>query len=141
MDFKKFLMGGIIGGIVNFLLGWLIYGILLMETMHKHATHSPGVFREEEKMIWWSLVLGNFALGFMITYVLMKGNIKSFGGGATTGFVVGLLTCLGLDTIMYAQMKVIGLTFIGIDVAVAAVITGIVGGIVGWFLGRGEKAS
>lgn len=141
MDFKKFLLGGIIGGVVNFLLGWLVYGILLMDTMHKHSTHMPGVFRTEDNMIWWSLVLGNFALGFMITYVLMKGNIKTVSGGATTGFVVGFLTSLGLDCIMYAQLNIFGRAMIGIDVAASALITAVVGAVVGWYLGRGEKAS
>ena len=141
MDFRKLFFGGIIGGIVNFLLGWLVYGILLMEIMRKHSTHRPSVFRTEEEMIWWSLILGNIAIGFMIAYVILKANIKTAGAGAVTGFVLGMLTSLGIDCIMYAQMKVFGRAVIAMDVVAAAIITAIVGAILGWYFGRGEKAT
>ena len=36
MNLKKLLLGGIAGGIVFFLLGWLIYGKLLMGFMTAH---------------------------------------------------------------------------------------------------------
>ena len=142
MDFKKFLLGGIIGGIVNLLLGWLVWGILLMDFMRTHSTHNvPSVFRNKEEMVWWAIVAGNFAFGFLIAYVLLKGNIKTVSGGASTGFMLGLLSCAGFDLIMYAQMTSFGRAAIGVDIAAAAVVTAIVGAVVGWFLGRGEKAS
>jgi hypothetical protein len=31
MNVKNFIIGGIVGGIVNFLLGWIIYGMLLKD--------------------------------------------------------------------------------------------------------------
>ena len=141
MDFKKFLMGGIIGGVVNFLLGWLVWGVLLMDLMRKHSTHMPGVFRGKEDMVWWAIIAGNIAFGFLVVYVLLKGNIKTAGGGASAGFMLGLLSCAGFDLIMYAQMTTFGRAAMAIDVVAAAIVTAVVGAVVGWFLGRGETAS
>ena len=142
MDSKKFLIGGIIGGIANFLLGWLVWGILLMNFMRTHSNPTAAViFRSETDIAWGALIVGNFSLGFMITYILMKANIKTATAAAATGFIVALLTSLGIDCIMYAQMKIYGTTAMAVDVLAAAVVTGIVAAVVGWFLGRGEKAS
>ena len=33
MDTKKFVLAGLIGGVAYFFLGWLVYGILLMDLM------------------------------------------------------------------------------------------------------------
>jgi len=141
MDIKKFLIGGIIGGVVNFLLGWLVWGILLMDIMRKHSTHMPGVFRNKEDMVWWAIIAGNIAFGLLVAYVLLKGNIKTAGAGASAGFILGLLSCAGFDLVMYAQMTTFGRAALAIDVVAAAIVTAIVGAVVGWFLGRGETAS
>jgi len=141
MDSKKFLLGGIIGSIVNFFLGWLVWGMLLGKIMRDYSTHTPGVFRSPETMIWWALVVGNIGFGFLIAYVLSKANISTAASGAVTGAVVGLLVVIGIDFIMYAQMKVFGLKVIAIDAASSLVVNAIVGAVVGWFLGRGSKTS
>ena len=101
----------------------------------------PGVFRNKEDMVWWAIIAGNIAFGLLVAYVLLKGNIKTVGGGASAGFILGLLTCAGFDLVMYAQMTTFGRAAMAIDVVAAAIVTAIVGAVVGWFLGRGETAS
>lgn len=142
MDLKKLFVGGIIGGIANFFLGWLIWGILLMKFMRDHSNPTASViFRTEADMVWWSLIVGNIALGFLVTYVLMKSSVKTAGTGAATGFVLGLLIAGAVNGIQYAQMKVYGITALAVDVLAAAVVSCVAGAVVGWFLGRGTTAS
>lgn len=139
MNTNKFLVGGIIGGIANFLLGWLVWGMLLMNFMTENSNQASGVFRKEEDMVWWALIVGNLAIGFLISYVLAKGNVNSVSGGAMTGGVVGLLTSVGIDCMMYAQMDLFHKKAMAVDVVATVVVAAIVGAIIGWFNGRGAK--
>ena len=75
MDIKKWVIGGITGGILYFLLGWLIYGMLLMDFMNNHSGSAGNVSRTEPDMLY--LAIGNLAMGFMLAYVFVKGNISS----------------------------------------------------------------
>ncbi|MGE0590592.1 MAG: hypothetical protein AB7O48_18570, partial [Cyclobacteriaceae bacterium] len=59
MDAKKRIMATLAGFVVFFLLGWLIYGMLMMDFYMSNAGTATGVQREETDMIWWALVLGN----------------------------------------------------------------------------------
>ena len=138
MNSQKFVVGGIAGGIVNFLLGWLIYGMLLKDLMASSV--ASGTMRADSDMIWWALIVGNLAMGFLLAYVIGKGGVASAGKGAATGFVVGLLVCLGYDLIMYATSTVMtSLKGVAADVAGTAVMFAISGAVVGWVLGMSKK--
>jgi len=143
MNTNKFLVGGIIGGIANFLLGWLVWGTLLMSFMQGHTT-TPGkaVMRTDETMIWWALIGANLLLGFLISYILNKAGAMSAGAGAAIGAVVGLLMSASIDFFNYAFMDLSdSMITIVVDVLASIVVTAIVGAIIGWFNGRGVKAA
>jgi len=142
MDSKKFIIGGLLGGVAHFFLGWVVWGMLIMGFMHNHSNPTAAIiFRNENEMKWWAMIVGNLTVGFLICYVLTKANIKNAAGGAFTGAVVGMLHSLATGLIVYAQMMIFGLPAIAADVVASAVVLGIVGGIVGWYLGRGDKGS
>lgn len=137
MNTSKFIVGGIIGGVLYFLLGWLIYGILLMDFMTQHATSAAaGVMRPETEWPWWAMILGNMGLGFLTSYVITKANVTGAGAGATTGAVVMFLVSLSYDFIIYAQMNLYDITSAAVDIVSSAVIGAIVGAVVGWWNGR-----
>ena len=136
---NKVLVGGLIGGVVFFLLGWLTYGMALRTMMAENTM--PGINRAEEEMGWVLLLLGHFAVGFMLAYVLNKANVYSFGSGATMGAVMGFLTVMGFDFIMYATtVYYTTMTTVFIDIIVATVIIAITAGVIGWWYGRGRPA-
>ena len=138
MNSQKFIVGGIAGGIVNFILGWLVYGMLLRDFMASNA--SSGIMRADSDMIWWALIVGNLCVGFLLAYVIGKGGAASAAKGAAVGFVVGLLVSLGYDLIMYATSTVMtSLKGVAADVAGSAVISAITGAVVGWVLGMSKK--
>jgi predicted CDP-diglyceride synthetase/phosphatidate cytidylyltransferase len=136
MNSKKFLIGGIAGGIAFFLLGWLVWGMLLMDFMKSHSNSSSGVFRTEADMVWWALVAGNLAMGFLLSYVLSKASINTAAGGISTGAVIGLLMSASIDCMMYAQVNLFDTTSMIADIGASTVVTGIVGGIIGWINGK-----
>ncbi len=136
MNSKKFLIGGIAGGIAFFLLGWLVWGMLLMDFMKSHSNSSSGVFRTEGDMVWWALVVGNLAMGFLVSYVLSKASINTAAGGISTGAVIGLLMSASIDCMMYAQINLFDTTSMIADIGASTVVTGIAGGIIGWINGK-----
>lgn len=137
MNTGKFIIGGVIGGVVSFFLGWLIYGMLLMDFMMQHTTTAgAGVMRGETGMIWWSLVLATLANGFILSYVLSKANVTSAAAGATTAAITGFLIAVGIDFGLYAQMNMFDITSAVVDIIASTVISAIVGAVIGWYLGR-----
>ena len=143
MNTNKFPIGGIIGGIANFLLGWLVWGTLLMNFMKEHTTEAGiAVMRADEDVIWWALIAANLLLGFLISYILNKAGVKSASIGAATGAVVGLLMSAAINLFNYAFMNLSdGATTMVVDMIASTVVTAIVGAIIGWFNGRGVKAA
>ena len=139
MNSQKFILGGIVGGVVFFLLGWLIYGMLLKDYMATNMS-APGTMRADADMIWWALILGQFAGGFLMAYVIAKANATSAGAGAGVGFIVGLLVCLSYDLTMYAvSTTIVSLKGVAIDAAISAVMSAIVGAVVAWVMAMGKK--
>lgn len=141
MNTNKFLVGGVIGAVTNFLLGWLIYGMLLMNFMQAHSNNSAGAFRAEADMVWWAMIAGNLAMGFLFSYILNKSNVSSAATGAATGAMAGFLMSLAYDLMMYAQINLWDTTVMAVDIAVSTVISAIVGAAIGAYLGMGKKAA
>jgi hypothetical protein len=134
MNSQKFIVGGIVGGILYFLLGYVFYGLLL-----KSFFDSNGMAVNMDNVKWWAMIVGNLAGGFLLAYILTKGNVSTAAGGAGTGFVVGLLMSLSFDLVMFGIGKGMELKGVAADVAVAAVMTAVIGAVVGWVLGMSKK--
>jgi hypothetical protein len=138
MNSQKFIVGGIAGGIVNFLLGYLIYGMLLKDFMASNT--QSGIMRADSDLVWWALVVGNLAFGFLLAYVIGKSSTVSAGQGAGIGFILGLLICLGYDLITYATTTMVSsLKVVAADVAATAVMSAVAGAVVGWVIGMSKK--
>lgn len=139
MDIKKLLMGGIAGGVLFFLLGWLIYGMLLMNFMNTHPGTAGNIARAEPDFLY--LIIGNLAMGFLMAYIFIKANVKSLGSGLVTAAIIGLLMAVGYDCMIYATSTVISKTGMAVDVAASTVMSAIVGAVVGAIMGMGKKTA
>ncbi len=137
MNTNKILLAGLIGGVASFLLGWLVWGVVLMGFMKENAGSATGVMRADNEMIWWALILGNLAGGLLLAMIYGRwGSISTFVTGAKAGAVIGLLIGISYDMIMYATSNIMTMNGALVDIVANAVVTGLVGGVVGWFLGR-----
>jgi uncharacterized membrane protein len=141
MNTNKFLIGGIIGGIVMFLLGWLVWGMLLTDFMQANAGTATGVMRPNDQMIFWAAILGNLCTGFAMSYVLIKAGVANAAGGAAIGAVVGLLFGASRDLVIYAVSNISNLQATLVNICAGTAVTAIVGAAVGWYLGMGRKVA
>jgi len=136
---NKFLLGGLIGGIASFILGYLIYGLALQSMME--AETMAGLSKPMEEFNWAFLILGNLPWGFLYAYILTKSNTAGFGGGASMGAVVGFLFSLAFDSIMYATTNMTTMKGMMLDVVASIIMGALVGGIIGAYLGSGRPAA
>jgi hypothetical protein len=142
MNTNKFIIGGVIAGVAYFLLGWLVWGMLLMDFMNQHMTEAgKAVMRGEENMVWWAMIAGNLLWGFVLSFVFGKAGVRSAGSGASTGAVLGLLISAAINCFLYAQMDAGDTTSMAVDVVANTVVGAIVGAILGWYMGMGKKAA
>ncbi|MFM6926518.1 MAG: hypothetical protein ACKOU7_13510 [Ferruginibacter sp.] len=139
MDIKKLLMGGITGGVLFFLLGWLIYGILLMNFMTSHPGIAGNIARPEPDFLY--LIIGNLAMGFLMAFIFIKANVNSMTTGFITAAVIGLLMGVGYDCMAYATSTILSRTGMAADVAASTVMSALTGAIVGAVLGMGKKTA
>lgn len=88
MNVKNFIVGGIVGGIVNFLLGWLVYGILLNDPT------DPSAGKENLVLIFSGCML----FGFIISYIFSQGEgVTKCVPGIKIAAGVGLLMSVWFD--------------------------------------------
>ena len=132
MDTKKFLTGTLVGGVVYFILGYLVYGLLLSGFFEAQSGGAADVMRADDEMVWWALILGNFAYAAFLTYIFLKwAHISTFKGGLRAGAAIGLLLGLAYNLIYYGTSTMMTLTGALADVVVSAAMAAIIGGVIG----------
>ena len=135
MNTNKVLIGGLIGGVAFFFLGWLIYGMLLMGMMSENCNQSMS--RPEAEFIWWAMIASNILWGLLMAVVFDWSNTSGWMEGAKKGAIIGGITSLGYDLSMYAMTTMFNnMSMIFVDFLAQVVILGTVGAIVGWYNGR-----
>lgn len=139
MDTKKFLIGTLVGGVAYFLLGFIVYAILLEDFFSAHAGTATGVMKTTE-MQFWPLFLGNVGHAALLSYIFVKwANVKTFSTGLSAGAIVGFLMTLGRNLVEYDTTNITDITGALADVIVYTAMTAVVGGIIGLVLGMGKK--
>ena len=137
MDAKKRIMATLAGFVVLFLLGWILYGMLLMDFYASNSGSATGVPRAETEMVWWALIVGNVLQAYLLVYIFGKwANITTFAGGLQAGATIGLILGFAFNLTMFATTNMMNLTAAMVDPFVGAVMMGITGGVVGMVLGR-----
>ena len=140
MNTSKFVLAGIAGGVVIFLLGYLTYGMLLMDFFTTHAGPAKGVGRESSHMLFGYLIFGNILFGFLLAYVIRKAGISTLSKGLVAGAIVGFLTSASTDCVSYATTWVQSRTSAAADVVTFTVLSAVAGAVVAWIAGTGKKA-
>lgn len=133
MNSKTFLIG-IAGGIIVFLTGFLIYGILLMDYFGTSMNTYPGLLKEPMEI--WAIGVGNVIWGILLAYFLNTVKVESSIQGAIQGASLFFLFGLGTDFIFFGQYNLMPLSLAFIDALCMALIGGIAGAAIGWMLGK-----
>ena len=137
----KTLLAAVVAAVAYFLMGWLVYGMLLKGYMDEHTTRRAlAVMKAEPDFLY--LILSNLVYGLLIAWSLARMG----AGTAQSDFIAGLLLfgliALSIDLSLYSMMNIWkGRMIMAVDVGVNALMGGIMGALVGLVLGSGNKAS
>ncbi|NNC49305.1 MAG: DUF1761 family protein [Flaviramulus sp.] len=128
MKTKNFLAAGVVGGIVDFLLGWLFYGILF-----KDAFPQP----EENSSTMIFIFLGCITFGLFVSYIYTQwAQISTFVTGAKGGAVIGIFIGLFMNFFNLAMTAEATYELAALDVGISVVMGAIIGGVVGLVNGK-----
>ena len=134
----KTLLGALIAGVVSFLLGWLIFGILLMDYYAANKVQYPGLLKDPMEI--WPIAVADLAWGLLVSWIFSMANIKTVAKGVTVGFLIGFLMVLGFDLFVYAELNLYSTRLLALDVIMNGVMGAASGAVLGWWYGRPAKA-
>lgn len=122
MKTKNFLAAGIAGAVVNFLLGWLFYGMLF-----KDSFPQP----EENSTTMLMIFLGCLTFGLFMAYIFIQwAQISTASTGAKAGAIISLFIALYYDFFQLAMNSEVTYQMVGLDVVLMIVMGAITGAIV-----------
>lgn len=125
MNVKNFLVSGVVGGIVNFLLGWLFYGILFKD-----------IYPEGENMNLLFTFLGCLTSGLFIAYIFTNwAGITNPVNGIKAGAAIGFFTSLSMNFFMYSN-RTVDYQNMTLDVIITIVISAVMGAAIAFVNGK-----
>jgi hypothetical protein len=127
----------VVGGIAYFLLGGLIYEPLLVGFLETNLGSATGLMRDTP--LWETLVFSQFALGALVTYVLLLAKVDSLAGGLKTGAAFGLLLGLSISFDLYSVTNWMNLTPVSVEPLLWMVRVSLGAGLIGLVFGMGTK--
>ena len=141
MGNNKVLLAGIIGGVTLFILGFIVYGMLMGDFMAANAG-APGVNKPMEEISFGWLIISNLASGFFLAVVFGRyANINTASAGLQAGAVIGFLMALGVDSAMYATSYLYNMKGMLADIVLWTIMSSITGGVVAAVLGMKKKVA
>ena len=138
---QQAIIAALIGAVVSFLLGWLIWGMLTMD--YYNANTNP-VFAglQKDPPVLGVILIAQVCWSLLLAYVLDKSGESGFASGFKTGAILFFLIETAMVAMFYATMDIYsGTTIMFVDIALNVIFGGVVGGVVGWWMGRGAKAA
>ncbi|NNT71407.1 hypothetical protein HKT18_04170 [Flavobacterium sp. IMCC34852] len=123
MNVKNFIVGGIVGGIADFLMGWLLYGMLLKDFFPK----PEGAGAENITFIF----LGCMCFGFMMSFIFNQGEgISKCVPGVKLAIGIALFMSLSMNFFYSMYSETINWQMVAVDVLVSIVIASVVGAVI-----------
>ena len=136
----KAILAGIAGGIFLFFLGWLIFGVLLMDYYTANTTHYDGLMNEMPNL--YLMIVSNLIWGLWLSFLFERwAKINSIGKGIVGGIIIGLPMILIVDLYLLASMNLFNGTVVILDVVANSITIGLMGGLIGFILGWKKKAA
>lgn len=135
----KVLLAALVGAVVAFLLGWVIFGMSLMGYYEAHMIRYEGLMKAEGEMNLVLMFCSNLCLSLVLTYAAHRMGVNDIRGGLMTGAVLGFLFFLSVDLGFMAMMNMFAdTTMVIVDVLANTVWTAGIGATIGFMLGRGK---
>lgn len=126
------------GMVTLFLLGWLVFGILLMDFYQANTTHYEGLMNEMPNL--FLIIVSQLLFSFMLAYIFQVwAGFNSFAKGFTGGLFIGFFVTFAFDLYFLSGMNLFTVKSIIVDIIANTILYGIAGGVIGLVLGFGGK--
>lgn len=134
----KILLAALVGTIAYFLIGWLVFEGLLGKYMSANTTQIVGFKKSPEESSMAMLMLSCAAYALLLAIVMGKwADINTFKEGVQLGAIMGILIAIMTNSYWYSTSNFFnGFAPLLVDVAAAGVTVGLMGGVIGWVLGK-----
>ncbi len=130
----KVLVGAISGSVISFLLGWVIFGMVMMNVYKNGMTHYEGLMIDPPNLI--GIFLGGLAWSTLLAVLFDKLEVGNLTRGAIWGGIIFFLVMLGMDIFFYASMNLYQPMTLAADVIANTVHGTLVGASVGFIMGK-----
>jgi hypothetical protein len=134
----KILLAALVGTIVYFGIGWLVFEGLLDKYMSANTTQIVGFKKSEEESSMVMLIVSCAAYALLLAVVM--GNwtqVNTFKEGAILGATVGILVATMTNSYWYSTTHFFNsIVPVLVDIAAAGLTVGIMGGAIAWILGK-----
>ena len=130
MSTKQWVAGTLVGGIVVFGVGYLLFVVLLADYYAANGGSATGVVREPPLV--WAIAVGALAYAALIVYAMRaQAASMNVASGTKVGAIVGFLIWACADFTLYGGTNMSNLTITVVDPLVEVVHGGIAGAVLG----------
>ena len=137
---NKLAFATLAGAVTSFILGYALYGVLLVGFFAANGGSATGVMKEPVNLV--AIGLGQIPFALLMALIISRwGNAKSIAGGAKVGAMIGFLMALGMDVTMYGSSNLSNLTATLVDPFVSLLLSAITGAVIGLVLSKGSDAA
>ncbi len=135
MDMKRVAVGTIVGGIVLYIVGYLIFDVAVADFYAANRGSATGAFRDMP--IVWAVVLADFALALLVTLCIAgRAASQTIAGGFFTGGVIGFLAWFHADFTSYGYLNVWSMPIPIVDPLLEIIHEGVAGAVIAAVLMR-----
>jgi len=140
MDAKRLAVGTLVGGLVIYAAGYVIFTTVFANFYAANAGSATGVDRGGELV--WAIAVASLAYAALITFTIgNRGASVSMGEGARVGAIVGVLLWCTADFVYYGSTNIANLTRTVVDPLLEVVRGGVGGAAIGAVLSRMPAAA
>jgi hypothetical protein len=138
----RVLAATVAGGLVFYVLGFVLFGIILDPVMKNYMNEIPGLMKTPMPDLIF-LPLWNLSMAFLFAIVFEKwAGIRTFRGGLNAGFILMLIVTFIIDFNYIAFMNIFkGPVGVIIDIVAATALGTLAAGVVGAVLGLMNKSA
>ena len=135
MDTKRFVVGTLVGGVVLYAAGYVIFTKAFADFYAANGGSATGVDRGGE--IFWAVALASVTYAALMMFVIgNRVGSLSIGGGAAIGAIVGFILWCTADPVIYGTTNIASMTRTVVDPLLEIVHGGIGGAVIAAVLNK-----
>lgn len=137
----KILLATLIGTVVYFLFGWLVFEGILGKYMSTNTTQIAGFKKTEAESSMLMLLVSCAAYALLLAILMGQwAQVSTFREGLKIGAITGVLVATMTNSYWYSSSHFYnGFQPLLADIVAAGLTVGVMGGAIGWFLGYWGK--